>query len=346
MTKTTKPATTKKKAAPKKNLPAKVTMDSVLKALNTPMYKGTVYKGKEIVRGGKIPTGSMKLNNKLNGGFVRGKLIECYALPSYGKSTLAYSLLDHTKGVKGFIDGESAYDKETAEMLGVDVNTLVVQKPDYLEQGLQMVIEMVDAGVETIIFDSIAGIPPKSELEDKADGTAKVGKKAYKMGELMRRLHNRAAAKLCTVFFINQVRDSMSQYGAALTTPGGHALAFHASYRLWISSIAKKIEKGKDNFVGHYMTITILKNKFGFPGHKVDVPLLYGYGVSHEWEIMDLAIDLEVIETSGTWFKYEDTTLAQGKYNLFTFMIDNPELLQDILGKIKKLKDESGESTG
>lgn len=262
-----------------------------------------------------------------------------YGPESSGKSAMAYSLLRNSHGINGFIDAESAYEAETAEMYGVDTSKLVVQRPGYIEEGMEMVLDMVDLGMETIIFDSIAGVAPKAELEGSMEDH-NVGKKATRMGQLMRKLHLKADEHGCTVFFVNQIRDSMAMFGTPITTPGGHALKFHASHRFWVKSISSKIKAG-ERLIGHYMRIANKKNKFGFPSEEVMVPLIYGIGISPEWEILDMGVDKGIIKKSGAWYSYNDTKLGQGTYNTFTLLLDNPELTEEIKKKLYETEEET-----
>jgi len=316
----------------KKSVQEQGGIEAVFNALQS-KYKDGLYMGSSISRKGVTSTGSIKLDLALNGGFVKGKIIECYGPESSGKSALAYALLSGIKGPKGFIDAESAYESETASMYGVDLSTMIVDRPEHIEQGMELVLDMVDAGMEAIVFDSIAGISTKAELEGSMEDH-NVGKKASRMGQLMRKLHLKADEKGCTIFFVNQIRDSMSMYGSPVTTPGGHALQFHASYRLWVKGI-DKIEIGTaKEAVGHEMKVNIKKNKFGRPGIDVKIPLIYGKGISPEWEILDIAVEKEIIEKSGSWYSYEGSKIGQGQYNTFTFLLDNPEFVDQIKLKI------------
>lgn len=217
-----------------------VTMDTIFQALND-KYKEGVYKGVEIARKDKIFPGAYSLITPLKGGFVKGKIIEIFGPESSGKSTFGYSLMSQVDGVKGFIDAESAYEKETAELYGVDTSNMIVQRPGYIEEGMQMVLDMVDSGMEFIMFDSIAGAVPKAELEGNMEDH-NVGKKAARMGQFMRKLHLRADEKSCTVFFVNQQRDSMSQYGCL---HGETLVQFSDGKSIPIKDIVENKIKGK-----------------------------------------------------------------------------------------------------
>lgn len=309
-------------------------IESILDSFKDLNYSVDV--GANIKRRDKIPTGSLTLDREFEGGYIRGKIIEIFGPNSTGKSALGFTLMAQAKGITAYIDAESAYDSDTAKMYGVDLDKLIVMKPEYLEQGLQMIIDCVERGAEVVVFDSIAGIAPKVELEGTLEDH-NVGKKASRMGQLMRRLHNAMDKTGTTVFFVNQIRDSMEAYGNPITTPGGHAVEFHASYRMQVTGV-ERIPK-TEPFIGHYMKITIKKNKFGSPGGKVMVPLLYGTGICREWELVDLALDLGIIKKSGSWFSYDDTQLAQGQLNTVTFIMDNPELFDEIQQRVnEKLK--------
>lgn len=319
------------KTMAKKDKPKDI--NDVMKALNS-KYKGAISLGTDISRGEKISTGSLNLDAVLEGGYVRGKIIECYGPESSGKSALGYSLLANATGTCGFVDLESSYERETAEMYGVDTSKLLVADPGYLEEGMEATIDMVDAGCEVIIFDSIAGLGTKTEMEGNMEDHS-VGKKATRVGQLMRKIHRKANRSKCTLFFVNQIRDSMAMWGSPITTPGGHALKFQATYRMQVTKI-EKIEMGTDKILkGHNMMMRMVKNKLGRPGTRFKIPLIYGDGISNEWEIMEMALANKVLEKSGTWVQFEGTSLAQGEWNTYTFLKDNPELLEQIKLKLQ-----------
>jgi len=306
-------------------------MDKILKALDD-KYGDDGGLGSEIIRPEKISTGSLIIDEAFKGGFVRGKIINTYAAYGFGKSALAFKFLSQIKGPKGFIDAESAYDKETAEMYGVDTTTLIVREPAYIEQGMEMVMDMIKLGCEAVVFDSVAGIDTKAEAEEAIDSNG-IGRKAKRMGQLMRKLHIAARKANCTVFFINQIRDVIGSPVPMFTTPGGHALKFHASYNL--EGKKKKPIKTGEEQIGHYMTIKLEKNKFGTPNMIVNIPIIYGYGISREWEIKDLAMEKGILEKGPSWYSYEGNKIANGDYKMFQFLLDNPEFTEELLTKIR-----------
>lgn len=309
-----------------------ITALDVCKKLEGKSYDG-LYLGTDISRKGKISTGSIALDHELGGGFVRGKIIELYGPESSGKTALAFSMLAQATGINGFIDAESSYERETAEMYGVNTKNLVVQRPAYAEQGMDVLLDMLDFNPEVVVFDSIAGVATKSELEGNMEDH-NIGKKAYRMGQLMRKLHLRADELGCTIVFVNQIRDSMEMFGIPVTTPGGHALKFHSTYRLWIKSTTKIEASG--NLLGHYMKVNVKKNKIGKPGNNVMVPLIYGYGISSEWELIDVTVEEGVIQKSGSWYSFDGTKLGQGQFNTFKLLMDNPELFDAIKTKLEE----------
>lgn len=305
---------------------ASLNVDDVLKEMNK-KHKGKLKLGTDIVRGEKRSTGSLLMDKALNGGYIEGKIIEVFGPESIGKSALAYTFLSQIKdGVIGFVDGESAYERETAEMYNVDCSRLVVSQPFHIEEGLQDMMDMIDEGAKAIVFDSIAGIPPKAELEGDMEDTA-VGKKAYRMNQAMRQLHSKARDAGCTCLFINQVRESMNMF-EPVTTPGGKAVRFHATYRWWAVS-KKALNKANPQF-GHYINLRLFKNKVGLPDIKLSVPLVYGYGISPAWEIMDLALEANVLTKSGTWISHNGETIAQGEFNTFQAIMDNPDFFEEL----------------
>lgn len=305
-------------------------MDDVLDELKK---KYRVNDGSTHQRKDKISTGSLLLDDKLDGGFVRGKIIEIYGPESTGKSAMAFTLMSQGKGVMGYVDGESNWDKETAELYGVDTSRVIQGEPEYLEQGLEMVEDFVGKKLEIIVYDSIAGLAPKAEMEGSMEDHT-VGKKAFRMNQHMRRIHLKANDAGSVIFFINQIRANVgaNMYAPQTITPGGMALAFHASYRLQITG-TEKIMQGETK-IGHYIKITIKKNKFGPPDQKVEIPFLYGYGVSKEWELVDLALKAGIFVKAGSWIKYDDANLAQGQLNTVLFLKDNPDFFNEIKTKL------------
>lgn len=290
----------------------------------------------DAVRHNTRKTGSIKLDLALGGGFVGGKIIELYGKESSGKTTMAYAFLSKQQGVlNGFIDAETSFDPINADMCGVDRTKLMIHHPDYMEEGQQMTLDMIETGgVKNIVFDSLTGVGPLSEMEGGMTDTT-VGKAAYKSNQMMRKLHGVAGKNDACVLFINQIRSTVGvMYGPPTTTTGGHGLKFYASYRLSIKKV-EPIEVGasKDR-LGHYMHILIVKNKFGTPGGVVTIPLIYGHGISREWEIMDLGEEYNVIEKSGSWYSYENAKLGQGQAAVFGMLVDNPELTDEIEIKI------------
>lgn len=314
--------------APPKSQESK--MDQVLKALSK---VGDISIGSDFERKEKVSTGSLLLDNELEGGVIKGKIIECFGPNGIGKTTLGYTLLAQHTGPIGYIDCESNYDKETAEMFGVNTHNLVIAQPDYLEQALQAVLDMVDAGIECIVYDSVAGLDSKMATEKSMEEST-IGKRAFNMGLMLRKLHKAADHKGCTVFFINQIRDNVGAgpYQQQWITPGGHALEFQTSYRFQCVG-KERIMKG-DIAIGHYIKMNVYKNKFGLSNIKVDLPLIYGRGISQEMEVLDLALAKGIIVKSGSWFKHEDANIAQGQLGVIDFFIDNPEFFNEIKSQV------------
>lgn len=308
------------------------TIDKVLDELGKNKYRVSL--ASRIIRPDKISTGSLLLDKELEGGYVKGRIVECFAPKSFGKTALGFTMLALIKdGLLGFIDAESSYDTETAVMYGVDPDRLLVGEPEYLEQGIDMVEDMINQGAAAIVYDSIAGVGPKVELEGDMD-QHNVGAAAKRMSQAMRRLHLIAKDHGCVLFFVNQQRASMQMYGDPTTTPGGYALGFYATYRLQGTGIDRFPKEGPP-YQGHHMKLKIEKNKLGHPGGRVIIPFLYGIGISREWELIDLAVAQDIVQQSGSWFSYDGTKIGQGKMSTVELLQDNPDLFEEIKSKLK-----------
>ena len=294
-----------------------------------------------------IPTGSINLDNALGvGGFPRGRIIEIYGPESSGKTTLAIHAIAESQkrgGIAAFIDAEHAFDPYYAKKLGVDIDNLLVSQPDNGEQALEIADNLIRSGaIDIIVIDSVAALTPKAEIDGEM-GDSKVGLQARLMSQAMRKLTSTISKTGCCCIFINQLREKIGiMFGNPETTTGGNALKFYSSVRVDIRRI-QAIKDGDQN-IGNRVKVKIVKNKVAPPFRSCEFDLMFGEGISKLGEIIDLGVELNVIKKSGSWFSYGDTKLAQGREALKQVLRDNPELCDELEGKIREaMKDKEEE---
>jgi len=286
-----------------------------------------------------IPTGSLGLDRALGvGGLPRGRIIEIYGPESSGKTTLAISAIAEAQklgGVAAFIDAEHAFDATYAQNLGVDVDNLYMSQPDNGEQALEIAGNLIASGaIDIIVIDSVAALTPKSEIEGEM-GDSKMGLQARLMSQAMRKLTSTISKTNCCCIFINQLRDKIGiMFGNPETTTGGNALKFYSSVRLDIRRVSAL--KDGDSNVGNHVRVKVVKNKVAPPFHQAEFDLMFGKGISRSGEIVDLAVEKNIIKKSGSWFSYGDTKLGQGRDSVKQLMEDNPELMAEIEGQIRE----------
>ena len=286
-----------------------------------------------------IPTGSIGLDLALGiGGYPRGRVVEIYGPESSGKTTLAIHAIAEVQkqgGIAAFIDAEHAFDAAYAKNLGVDVDNLYISQPDNGEQALEIADHLISSGaVDLVVIDSVAALTPKSEIEGEM-GDSKMGLHARLMSQALRKLTATISKTKCTVIFINQIRMKIGvMFGNPETTTGGNALKFYSSIRLDIRRIGA-IKNGED-IVGNRTRVKVVKNKVAPPFRKVEFDIMFGEGISRSGEVLDKAVDLDVVNKSGSWFTYGDTKLGQGRDAVKQMIADNPELSQEIETKIKE----------
>jgi recombination protein RecA len=283
-----------------------------------------------------ISTGSLGLDLALGvGGLPRGRVVEIFGPESSGKTTLGLHVVAEAQkaGVAAFIDAEHALDLNYAEQLGVKVEDLLVSQPDTGEQALEIVEILVRSGaVDVIVIDSVAALVPRAEIEGDM-GDAHMGLQARLMSQALRKLAATIDRSKALVIFINQIRMKIGViFGNPETTPGGNALKFYTSVRLDIRKIAA-IKQGQD-VVGNRTRVRVVKNKVAPPFREVQFDIIYGLGISRVGEIVDLATDLGILEKMGTWYSYGDQRIGQGRENAKTFMKENAEIREEIVGKI------------
>ncbi len=280
-----------------------------------------------------ISTGSVALNAALGvGGYPKGRIIEIYGPESSGKTTLAIHAIAEAQkagGIAAFIDAEHAFDRFYAEKLGVDVDNLWVSQPDSGEQALEIAEQLIrSSAVDIVVIDSVAALTPKAELEGEM-GESKMGLQARLMSQALRKLTAAISKTNTTCIFINQLRDKIGvMFGSPETTTGGNALKFYASVRLDIRK-ASAIKDGED-VKGNQTRVKVVKNKVAPPFKKAEFDIMFGEGISHEGELVDLGTDLGIIKKSGSWFSYNDSKLGQGREAAKECLKDNPELAEEI----------------
>lgn len=293
-----------------------------------------------------IPTGSLGLDLALGvGGYPRGRIIEIYGPESSGKTTLALHAIAEAQkmgGIAAFIDAEHAFDRFYAENLGVDIDNLLISQPDNGEQALAIAEQLISsAAIDIIVIDSVAALTPKAEIEGDM-GENKVGLQARLMSQALRKLTSTISKTNTTCIFINQMREKIGvMFGNPETTTGGNALKYYASVRIDVRP-STPIKNGEE-ILGKLTKVKVVKNKVAPPFRKCEFDIMFGTGISKIGEILDLAVSMEIVKKSGSWFSYESTKLAQGRDAVLTLLKDNHELLEEIEAKVReKINEDRG----
>ncbi|MBL6683119.1 MAG: recombinase RecA, partial [Cryomorphaceae bacterium] len=285
-----------------------------------------------------IPTGSLTLDIALGvGGYPMGRVVEIYGPESSGKTTLTLHAIAECQrkgGIAAFIDAEHAFDRTYAESLGVNTDDLIVSQPDNGEQALEIADNLVRSGaIDILIIDSVAALTPKAEIEGEM-GDARVGLHARLMSQALRKLTGTISKTNCCVIFINQLREKIGvMFGNPETTTGGNALKFYSSVRLDIRR-STQIKDG-DRVMGNRTRVKVVKNKVAPPFRLAEFDIMYGQGISKAGELIDLGVEHDILTKSGSWFSYGETRLGQGRDTVKQLFIDNPELAEEVEGKIK-----------
>ncbi len=289
-----------------------------------------------------ISTGSLTLDIALGiGGLPRGRITEIYGPESSGKTTLALHCIAEGQkngGMAAFIDVEHALDPVYAKALGVDIDSLLVSQPDTGEEALEITEALVRSGaIDVIVVDSVAALAPKAEIEGDM-GASHVGLQARLMSQALRKLAGAISKLNCVAIFINQLREKVGvMFGNPETTPGGRALKFYSSVRLDIRRV-ESLKVGGE-VIGSHTRAKVVKNKIAPPFREAEFDIMYGEGISRSGELLDLAVDLDIIKKSGAWFSYDGTRIAQGRDNAKQYLKDNPEIAEKIEKEVMNNKD-------
>ncbi len=287
-----------------------------------------------------IPSGSIALDHALGiGGYPRGRVIEIYGPESSGKTTLAIHAIAQAQkqgGIAAIIDAEHAFDRTYAKNLGVDLENLLISQPDCGEQALEIADNLIRSGaIDIIVIDSVAALTPKAEIEGEM-GDSKMGLQARLMSQAMRKLTANISKTNTCCIFINQLRDKIGvMFGNPETTTGGNALKFYASMRIDVRRTTQ-IKDGEEA-LGNRTKVKIVKNKLAPPFKKAEFDIVFGEGISRVGEILDLAVEMDIIHKSGSWFSYNESKLAQGREAVKNVLTDNLELCDEIEAKIREV---------
>ncbi|PID93766.1 MAG: recombinase RecA [Bacteroidetes bacterium] len=316
----------------------KLTLDKIEKAYG----KGTIMKlGDEAVEDiPSISSGSISLDSALGiGGFPKGRVVEIYGPESSGKTTLAIHAIAEAQkagGIAAFIDAEHAFDRFYAQKLGVDTENLLVSQPDNGEQALEIVDNLIRSGaIDLIVIDSVAALTPKSEIEGEM-GDSKMGLQARLMSQALRKLTSTISKTGAVCIFINQLREKIGvMFGNPETTTGGNALKFYSSVRLDIRRTSTI--KDADRVIGNRARVKVVKNKVAPPFRQAEFDIIYGEGISKIGEIIDLGVAYDILTKSGSWYSYGETRLGQGRDAVKNLLMDNPDLMDEVEGKIREV---------
>ena len=284
-----------------------------------------------------IPTGAITLDLALGvGGIPRGRVIEIYGPESSGKTTVALHMVAEAQklgGIAAFIDAEHALDPLYARKLGVDIDNLLISQPDTGEQALEIAEALVRSGaVDVVVVDSVAALTPRAEIEGEM-GDSHVGLQARLMSQALRKLTGAISKSQTVAIFINQIREKVGvMFGNPEVTPGGRALKFYSTIRLDVRRV-ETLKQGGD-FIGNRIRVKVVKNKVAPPFKEAEFDIIYGEGISKVGCILDLAVDKDIVNKSGSWFSYGETRLGQGRDNAVAFLKQNPELLDQVENEI------------
>ena len=315
-------------------------MEAALSKIEKDFGRGAVMKMGDSVEMNveSIPTGSLSLDIALGvGGVPKGRIIEIYGPESSGKTTLALHMVAEAQkrgGIAGYVDAEHAMDPQYAKNLGVDIDNLYISQPDNGEQAMEIAETMVRSGaMDIVVIDSVAALVPKAEIEGEM-GDSHVGLQARLMSQALRKLAGAISKSKCIVVFINQLREKIGvMFGNPETTTGGRALKFYASVRLDVRRTETLKQNG--NFIGNRTRVKVVKKKVAPPFKEAEFDIMYGTGISHVGDVLDLAAAEDIVIKSGSWYNYNDERLGQGRENTKNFLSEHPDLLAEIESKVR-----------
>jgi len=314
-----------------------------LEAIEKQFGKGSIMKLGEAhkVNVETVPTGCLSLDLALGGGIPKGRIIEVYGPESSGKTTLTLHAIAEVQkhgGTAAFIDAEHALDPAYAKRLGVDIDNLLISQPDNGEQALEIAETLVRSNaVNLVVIDSVAALTPRAEIEGDM-GDSHMGLQARLMSQALRKLTGIINRSNCTVIFINQIRMKIGvMFGNPETTTGGNALKFYASVRMDIRRIGQI--KQTDEVIGNRVRVKVVKNKVAPPFREAEFDIMYNQGISKSGDVLDLAVNYDIVEKSGAWFAYKDAKIAQGREAAKKYLEENPKVLEEIAKKVRDTAD-------
>ena len=318
----------------------KTALDNALKKIEKNFGKGSVMKlgEKADQQISTVPSGSLALDVALGvGGYPRGRIIEVYGPESSGKTTVALHAIAEVQkqgGTAAFIDAEHALDPAYAKKLGVNIDELLLSQPDTGEQGLEIADALVSSGaIDIIVIDSVAALVPRAEIDGEM-GDTHVGLQARLMSQALRKLSGTINKTKTIAIFINQIREKVGvMFGNPETTPGGRALKFYATVRLEVRR-SEQLKQGSD-IVGNRTKVKVVKNKVAPPFKVAEIDIMYGEGISQEGELLDMAVNVDLVDKSGAWYSYNGERIGQGRENVKNYMKDHPEMVSELLVKVR-----------
>lgn len=316
-------------------------LDAALKKIEKNFGKGSIMRmgEKADTQISTVSSGSLALDEALGvGGYPRGRIVEVYGPESSGKTTVALHAVAEVQsngGVAAYIDAENALDPAYATKLGVNIDDLLLSQPDTGEQGLEIADALVSSGaIDIVVIDSVAALVPRAEIEGEM-GDAHVGLQARLMSQALRKLSGTINKTKTIAIFINQIREKVGvMFGNPETTPGGRALKFYSTVRLEVRR-AEQIKDGTD-IIGNRVKIKVVKNKVAPPFKRAEVDIMYGEGISKTGELVDMAVEKDIVKKSGSWYSYGEDRIGQGRENAKQYLADNPETMHEIMLKVRQ----------
>lgn len=315
-------------------------LDSALKRIEKDFGKGSIMRMGDSPQTqiSAVSTGSLGLDNALGvGGYPRGRIVEIYGPESSGKTTVALHAVAEVQkngGTAAYIDAENAMDPTYATALGVDIDNLLLSQPDTGEQGLEIADALVSSGaIDIVVIDSVAALVPRAEIEGEM-GDAHVGLQARLMSQALRKLSGTINKTKTIALFINQIREKVGiMFGTPETTPGGRALKFYSTIRLEVRR-GEQIKDGSE-VIGNRVKIKVVKNKVAPPFRVAQVDMMYGHGISQTGEIIDMAVEKDIVNKSGSWYSYQDERIGQGRENAKKYLDEHTDMKQEIRQKVR-----------